>query len=86
MAEARFSLLGYHVTSLSWTGSTGSLDCARMGRLGLSLHTDATARVLLFLTHILASICTNKGCMAQSYLAHLPLAGGTKCNSSLTGV
>lgn len=34
VVEARFSLLGYHVTLLSWTGSTGSLGCARMGRTG----------------------------------------------------
>lgn len=34
VAEARFSLLGYHVTSPSWTGSTGSLGCARTGRRG----------------------------------------------------
>lgn len=36
VTEARFSLLGYHVTSRSWTGSTGSLGCSRMGRTGLS--------------------------------------------------
>lgn len=76
VTEARFSLtwVSCDFTEVDWVNRfvTG---CPCMGRPGLSLHTDAAAWVLPFFTHILASICTNKGCMARSYLAYPQLAG-----------
>ena len=72
------SRVSCYITELDWVNRFVRQRSAGESRAS-SLHADATARVLLSLTHILGSISTNQSCVTRSYLAYLLLAGDKCC-------